>query len=420
MYFNIKYFLTNNKIKQVFILYTSTIIQAFFGFLVSVMLARKLGPEQYGNYSYLFNLFSFFLLLINTGHFLSTSMLLAKSSNLNYEKELIGASLLIAVIISILFCTVAFGFSYIQDYLFNEKIGKSIRYLSFALIFFPLQIFLENIFIGLNKITSLATLRVGPKIIFSIFLLISFYSDNLTYYTAFVLMLMSSYLVYCIQIISIKPKFTNLKSMIGLLRSENRQYGMHVYWGSIFGVASTYLVTLSISYFQNNMDLGYYNIAVAVSTPLIFLPSSVASSYFKEFSRLHKVPIKIILSSITVSLVSLLIFILFLEPAISILYSDDYKKSVPIGYILGLAMIIHGYGDIYNRFLCAKAKGKEVRNGAIFAGFINILSFFIFVPNLGGLGAACCRLSVSFAYLFAMYFLYHKTTVLITNSYSKN
>ena len=86
-------------------------------------------------------------------------------------------------------------------------------------------------------------------------------------------------------------------------------------------------------------------------------------------------------------------------------------ESVSLAYILGIGMIIHGFGDFFNRYLCAKAKGKEVRNGAFITGAVNIISFLILVPFFSGTGAAIVRLLVGIAYLTTMFLAYKKVSL---------
>jgi O-antigen/teichoic acid export membrane protein len=398
--------LSNKRVRQVLVLYSGTILQTILGFATSIILARSLKPEQYGNYSYLFNLISLFLLLVSSGHFVSTSMMLARTENETEKNSLLGASLVVTLFISCLFAAAIFVFSYFQDIFFKEKLGHAIRILSFALFLFPLQVYLENVFLGLNKMRSLAILRTMPKVLFLGALLLLIYFQKVSYLSAFVFMLLTSYIVYVAQTISIKPKFKKLKDMIGSMSRENKKYGFHVYVGSLFNVATTYLATISISYFYNNTDLGFYSLALSIATPMLLLPSSVAASFFKDFANIDRIPFSALKYTFMLSAAMYVVYVVVLKPAVVLLYSKDYMASVPLAYILGVAMIVHGFGDIFNRFLCAKAKGKEVRNGAIIAGIINVVAFLFLVPWLSNLGAAISRLIVSSAYCAAMYYNY--------------
>lgn len=412
--------ITKRKSKQVIVLYTGTVLQLVLGLVTSIIVTRTLGPEQYGNYSYLFNLFNLILVIVSTGHFVSISMILAQSENENNRQDLLGVSLLITLIVSIVFMGIIFIFSFFQDHIFRNKLGESIRILSFFLLLFPLQTYLENVLMGMNRINNLSALRIFPKILYIIALLLYIQYAQLNYFIACVLLLATSYIVYVIQILKLKPNFNDIAANYRYIASENKRYGLNVYLGSLAGVATTYLCTLSISYFFNNKDLGFFNLALVVSGPLGILPSVIATTFFKNFVDMNKIPDKLIKYTMIISLGSYAIFVLLIKEIILILYSADYSNSVSLAYILGMGMIIHGFGDIFNRYLCAKAKGKEVRNGAFVVGAVNVISAVTLVPLLSAHGAAIARLLVGITYCFAMFLYYRNVTAALSCSECKS
>jgi O-antigen/teichoic acid export membrane protein len=401
--------LLQSRARQVLGLYVSTILQTVFGFLISIFLARSLGPTQYGNYSYLFNLFNLVLLLVSVGHFVSTSMMLATKKNEMHRENLLGASFIITIVISCAFSAIIFFFSFVQETLFRERLGHEIRILSFLAILLPLQVYLENVYLGLNRIRSLAIQRTLPKLFFLVALAITVCWFKLSYVTATVLLLFTSYVVYIAQVARLKPRFDHLRETMRMISNENRRYGFHVYLGALAGVATNYLASLSISFFRSNMDLGFYNLALSLSMPLMLLPQSVAASYFKDFSDAEKLPDRVIKYTLILSTVSYIAYLGLIKPLVVLFYSRVYISSVPLAAILGLAMIVHGFGDVVNRFLCAKARGKEIRNGAFIVGVTNVVMFLALIPVFGNSGAAIARLVMAVVYFLSMYWYYRKS-----------
>jgi O-antigen/teichoic acid export membrane protein len=196
------------------------------------------------------------------------------------------------------------------------------------------------------------------------------------------------------------------------IEAENKKYGFHVYLGSLSNVATAYLCTLSIGYFANNIQLGFFVLALTISAPLSLLPNVIATTFFKNFADMERIPDKLIGYTIALCAVSYVVFALCLKKVVIFLYSTNYMESLNIAYILGLGMIIHGLGDMFNRFLCAKARGKDVRNGAFIEGGVNILAILLLVPIFRGTGAAMTRLLASIAYLMAMYLYYRRCNVI--------
>jgi O-antigen/teichoic acid export membrane protein len=403
---NLLQLLTRQKSRQVMVLYSGVILQTVLGVITSVIITRTLKPEQYGHYSYLTNLVNLVLMILSTGHFVSISMMLAQSENETKKRSLLGTSLLVSLILGLVFVLIIFVFSFFQDRFFHDKLGSTIRQLSIFVLFFPLQTYLENVLMGLNHIGSLSLQRVLPKVFYltALFLFVRF--GQLNYFSAFILLLLTSYIVYVFQVIRLKPAFTNIRKNLRLIESENNRYGFHVYLGALAGVATTYLCALSISYFANNKDLGFYNLALVVSGPLILLPNVVATTYFKNFANMNAIPKKLIIYTSGLALTTYILFVLLIKKVVLILYSVDYLPSVSLTYILGIAFIIHGFGDIFNRFLCAKAKGKSVRNGAFITGAVNVIVFLTIVPILSSTGAAITRLMVAVTYFMSMFIAY--------------
>ena len=393
------------------VLYVGTIIQLALGVVTSVVIARTLKPEQYGNYSFVFTVINFILLSISTGHFVSISMILAQSKDENNRRCFLGASLLISLLVSFIFSSIVFGYSFFNDYIFHDKLGYSLRLLAIPLIFFPIQTYLESVLMGLSRITSLTVLRVLPKLLYFIVLLLYIQMANIDFFMAVVLMLFTSYVVYIGQIIILKPDFTNLFSNLKYIEAENKKYGFHVYLGSMANVATAYLCTLSIGYFSNNIQLGFFNLALTISTPLSLLPNVIATAFYNSFADMERIPDKLIRYTIALCVVSYAVFFICLKKVLIFLYSTDYEESVIIAYVLGLGMIIHGFGDVFNRFLCVKARGKDVRNAAFIVGGVNVLAILLLVPIFSGTGAAITRLLAGIAYFMAMYLYYKKSNL---------
>lgn len=70
--------------------------------------------------------------------------------------------------------------------------------------------------------------------------------------------------------------------------------------------------------------------------------------------------------------------------------------------------VTHGLGDMFNRFLGAHGKGKEIRNGAFICGAIVVLGSTILVYFFEITGAVVTKLLSDIIYFMVMYFYYLK------------
>ena len=271
----------------------------------------------------------------------------------------------------------------------------------------PFKMSFEYLFQGDNKIYDLAVFRQLPPILYVLSLLVLNYTGILTVISATTAELLTFAAVVLILSIKMKPKFIKIKEHIKIIFNENKKYGLHVYTGSLIGVASTHFGPIVLSYFsETNIDVGYYSLALVVTIPLIMIPNIVGTTMFKEFANRKSIPLKATKATIGMSALSYVGYLLLAKPMVLILYSEKYIDAVPLIYIVALGQIFHGFGNYYNRFLGAHGQGKILRNGAMFVGVANILGFMFLIPAIGAYGAALTKLFSGFIFTLSLYIYY--------------
>ena len=395
------------RMKQISVLYSSTIIGIFIGLLTSVITTRFLGPENYGDYKFIHSVYSFFSLIISFGFSVSAGRLLADKINHDRRKELIGSSIIITSVLGVIFLVSIILFAYFQSYFFPKDLKHIFILLAPLMFIIPFRMSFEYLFQGDNKIYHLAIFRQVPPILhvpsllllnqFNILSVVSATSAELTTFAVIVILLS----------IRMKPKFVKIKEHIGIIYKENKKYGIHVYAGSLIGVASTHFGPIILSYFSDtNIDVGYFSLANVVTIPLIMIPNIVGTTMFKEFANRKSIPIKATKATIGMSAISFIGYILLAKPMVLILYSEKYIEAVPLIYIVALGQIFHGFGNYYNRFLGAHGQGKILRNGAMYVGVANLLGFVFLIPFIGAYGAALTKLISGFVFAISLYIYY--------------
>jgi O-antigen/teichoic acid export membrane protein len=181
---------------------------------------------------------------------------------------------------------------------------------------------------------------------------------------------------------------------------------VHIYIGAITGVASSQLGSISIGYFMNNIQVGYFSLAITASMPLTLIPSTVGTTFFREFAKTNKISKKIFLTTLLVSLSSLTLFLIFIKPLISLLYSDEFLPVVDLAYYISIGAMFHGLGDFFNRFLSAQGKGVYLKRVNIFLGVFNLLGYILFVYIWSLQGAVYTRLISGILYFLLMLVFY--------------
>lgn len=149
---------------------------------------------------------------------------------------------------------------------------------------------------------------------------------------------------------------------------------------------------------------------MTVCSPLILIPSVLGTTFFKKFASLNVIPKKVVWFSIAATLFALAIFYIFIERVFLWFYTDDFAPTIAIAKLLIIGFLLHGFGDLINRFLGAKGQGKLLRNAAFAVGLVNILGYSLLVYYFGLMGAITTKIIASGVYLLMMYYYYTKFT----------
>lgn len=396
--------------KKALVLYGSSIIGIGLGFAISVFNTKVLGKEAFGDFKFIETVFRFLASLVSIGVFTSITRMLATSKNEIYKQNLIGFFVLALVTVSSVGIILLIIFSYLEPIWFSNSLGYIFRKYAFLIFAILGNIALGEILKGLNKIYTLSFLSSIPAVIY----LIAGYTfnlKNLLYLEDILLLYYGIQLVFLIVIIfQLKPTFNIDKSLIRNVIHENNTNGKPIYYGSLAGVATAHIVGFSISFFIDNTQVGFYTLAITICSPLLIVPSVLGTTFFKKFASVTYIPKQIFVLSVIATLIAFVVFYLFIDKIFLLFYSEEFEPAVSISKILILGFLLHGLGDLINRFLGAQGQGKLLRNAAFIVGIFNILGYSILVYYFGVRGAIITKILASGAYLFMMFYYYKKFT----------
>lgn len=390
--------------KQVIGLYISTLVGTILGVLASIVNTRFLNPEDYGDVRYVQNIINFASALLLFGYFLSGSRLLALTNHEERSRRIRGAMIIILILASGLLLCITFLCGIIDK---NIEV-RHLFLISLPVCFQPLFLnYINTTAQGDNHIGRLAIARLFPALLY-VPIGYFVYSNYGATSSKLVLIQWGIYsAIYLIIITSTYPKLRNLKPIFKELNQENKSYGLQLYWGSLFMVASGYLAGIFLGLFNNdNTNVGFYTLALTVTSPLAMLPAIVGTTYFKKFAREPRIPSRVMKFTIILTIGSCILFILIIQPIVTFLYSRDYSQVGIYASWLALGFSIHGFGDMLNRYLGSHGQGKQIRNASIFCGLFKIFgfSFLVWLWNING--ALLTVVISDLIYLILMYTYY--------------
>ncbi len=405
------YITATDKARKSVTLFSSMVLGLFVGIIISIINTRYLGKEQYGDFKFLINLFSLAVTFLTFGFFYTGGLLLARTDDSRKKRELTGDILKIAAFSSILLILISLIFSFMEHRFFGNNLGPLIRYSLPLLFIFPFQLCFEQILQGSNRIYSLSLLRIGPKLVYIVLAVVLQYFSKFNLTTALISHLGAVAMIIIALIWFIRPKFGMRSSYLPAIRKENRSYGFPIYLGAITGVASSYLAGITISYYINNENVGFYYLAITAAMPLTMLPSSFGITFFKAFVSYPRIPAKVMAVTVGIGVTALIGFLVFIDEIVVFLYTTDFIPVIRLSYFIAVGSLLHGFGDFLNRFISAKGLGKKIRNSNFVLGIINTVGFILLPKYFGVEGAAYTRLIAGVVYfllLLTYYIQYQK------------
>ncbi len=397
--------ITKSKFQVVY-LYASTLMGSLLGFATSIVNTRFLTDEEYGDVRYVQNLITLFSWLLLFGYFHAGNRLLALSDDEVHSRKVRGAMIVILGV-----CFVALLLMTLFAGLFH--IGQKECFLfmvSLPVCFYPLFTnYVNTTAQGDNYIGRLAISRVLPPIIYVVMALLIFKYIEPT--SSFVILLQWGVysLVFAIIIISTRPRFKELKPIYASLKTENSAYGAHLYYGSLAMIATHYLAGLMLGVFNDdNTNVGYYTLALTLTTPLSYLPGIIGTAYFKKFVNEPAIPQKVFKATMVLTVASCILFMSFIHIVVDWFYPASYAIVARYAAWLAIAFSVHGIGDMINRFLGSHGHGVPIRNSSYMCGAFKVFGFIVLVWLWNVEGALITNVVSSSIYTLVLYIYYRK------------
>lgn len=392
---------------QALYLYISTLLGSLLGFVTSVVNTNFLSESDYGDVRYVQNLISLFSCVLLFGFFLSGNRLLAVSQSESYRRKVRGAMILVLLASS----AMLLGITYVVGIFHSDSFAvKHLFIASLPVCFYPLLTnYINTTAQGDNYIGRLSLSRVLPALLY-VPIAWWVYSHYGVTSAKMVLLQWGLYsIVLILIIVSTRPSFRKLKPIFIELKSENKNYGLHLYYGSLAMVATSYLAGVTLGVFnEDNVNVGYYTLALTLTTPLSYLPGIIGTVYFKKFVNEPRIPNKVMKSTLLLTVLSCVCFVLFVRVFVHMFYPESYAMVGTYASWLAAGFSIHGLGDMINRFLGSHGVGKPIRNSSYACGLIKVTGFIVLVWLWDINGAIITQIMSSCVYFVTMYWYYRR------------
>lgn len=392
---------------QVLYLYAATLTSTLLGFATSIINTKFLTETEYGDVRYVQNLITLLASLLLFGYFLSGSRLLALSNSKPRSRQIRGTMLVVLIVCSILLITGTFFAGCVH---IDRPEVKHLFMVSLPVCFYPLLTsYINTTAQGDNHIGRLAMTRVLPALLY-VPVAYVVYSNCGATPTRMVLLQWGLYSIVLISIIaSTNPSFKCFKSTFADLQIENKAYGIHLYYGSLAMVATNYLAGVTLGIFNDdNVNVGFYTLALTLTAPLSYLPGIIGTAYFKKFVNEPRIPQKVFRGTLLISVLSCIGFVIFIRLIVKYFYPEPYALVGTFASWMAIGFSVHGLGDMINRFLGSHGDGRSIRNSSYACGLFKITGFVVLVWLWDIEGALVTNVVSSCIYCAVLYYYYTK------------
>lgn len=380
-------------------------VSRLIGFVTLPVITRALGPEGYGQFTYLFVILSYFGFFIDFGYL---------SYGTNKLCENADSKIVIGRIISLQILTVILSFiALIAVSPFFLESGKIILLLIFSATFITQIFSIKYYYLATNKLYYNSVSELAGQIIYTLLIFFVFVKFP-SVYTLVILTVIQSAITALFLFI---PFIKRDKIKIDLNIKRNLKTLKDAYKLGIATKAEAMTVSfiiLCLGFFLNQESVGFYNASYKVYLVLLtivqglsytFMPILLTNLKNSGKIKLKKISFVFYIYMATGVLLSVLTYY-FSERIISILFGDKFTDSVSILKSFSVTILIWPVLMFMGLVILAFNKYNYLLITSVFSAIISILFSLILIKSFGVEGAGFVLPIVAFgSILVSFYFL---------------
>lgn len=385
------------------------------GFVTAVLLARYLGPEQFGILAYAISMTAIFA---SAGHMGLAGLVVREVvKKPDLVPETLGTTFMLKL------AGMAIGYALILIYTLTfEQIGSTefwmllivasaIFFQTFDVVEYWFQSQVQAKYPAIAKSTSLV-IAAGIKValVLSGAGVVAFaFAHTAQFMLAALILAMLYKGTTAVSLTTWKASFAKAKELLS--------QGWIIYLGSIFAVVYMKIDQVMLKWMVGAEEVGVYAVAAQLSEAWYFLPTAIVASFFPKLIKLHEADparfnqrfqqlfdVLFVLAIFVAILVSLVA-----GPLIALLFGAEYQNSASI-------LTIHIWAGVFIFMRAAFSRWILIEGALMFSlitqglgALANIGLNLLLIPQYGGEGAAMATL-ISYAIASYAALLVHKKT----------
>ena len=375
------------------------------GFITLPVITRALGPEGYGQFSYLFVILSYFGFFIDFGYLnYGTNKLCDKENSSKVVGNIISLQLLTLIISFFTLVIIAYFFLDFSKYILLIIFSSTFISQIFSIRYY----YLANNKLYYNSLSELCGQIVYASLIFLIFI---------NYPSVFTLVILTVIQTFVTAFFLFIPVIRKISIMINLSFKNNFNTLKEAYKLGLASKAEAITVSfiiLSIGFFLNEESVGLYNASYKIYLILLTVIQGVSYTLMPVLLKNIKSPEKdnfryislIFYTYLGIGLILFLTTFIFSSEIINIIFGEKFIKSISILRSFSITILLWPIVMFCGLMILAFNKFNYILattfSSAVFSVIFSLI--FIHLFNINGAGyvlpvVALCTIGVSLYYL---------------------
>lgn len=414
---------TKTVIKNASFMLVGNLIFRLISLVIAIYLAKYLGVEDFGKYTFVFVYLSFFSILTDLG--LTTILVREMSREIKNMPKMVGNAYIIKIILSVFTILVSISLS---SAIYSKEITTYVFIASFTLLFEALIAIHQTMFQTTLKMKYHITAKLTFKIISAILILCIVNMHGSLFQV--ILALTFSELIEVILSYVYSTKITKIDFNIDFeLWKKLFKLSFPIALSGIFLIIYNRVDVMMLSMMKDDSAIGLYSAAYNLSEPLILIPNSIVASLFPVMSKSYINSTETLLSCYEKGLKYTIITMLpvaigttlIADKIILLVYGQSYTGSIVALKILIWSLLLTSINYLLTTLLISINKEKLTTLSILICIFINIIMNYLLIPQYSYNGASVATVASSIVlFIMSLYFLSkNKLTISASFTYSK-
>lgn len=398
-------------LKGTSLVFFSTYISAFFGYVLRVLLARSLSIKEYGLVFSIISFFGIFAIFSELGlgnalaKFIPEFIAKKEYSKIktSFESVLI-INLFLSFLIGLII--IIFSKKISTSFFHNESAWILIIIYSIFFILNPILLILKSAFQGFFKMGLFGLVNISQSLFVLVgtyVLIFMGYKSSSLFVSYLIYVILASFVFYFIFTKKVFSNYSNYKYVFNLsLIKKILKFGIIIAlsgaFGMIFGRIDTFLLSLlnsleEAAYFQVIFPLvkALWDVGSILSVVLLPIISEMWSK--KHFEKFNK-ELEKLYSYTLIILIPLCSFLfVYSKEIIILIYGVKYLAADLTLKILSVAVIVKAITKINNVILVGINKPAKLIKYVLVGSFLNISLNLMLIPIFGSVGASISLLA---------------------------